>query len=127
MNVVVKKVGRGEYAYLVVREGRKVVHKYLGSIDNPRVSKMMRDKKETSAIPEQFRSLFWDTSLGNIHIKRNARYIIERVLEFGDIDAVNWLQRVYPVQTIIAVLQVSRGITEKSRNFWMVWFGVSDA
>ena len=127
MNVVVKKVGRGEYAYLVVREGRKVVHKYLGSIDNPRVSKMMRDKKETSAIPEQFRSLFWDTSLGNIHIRRNARYIIERVLEFGDMDAVNWLQRVYPVQTIIAVLQVSRGITEKSRNFWMVWFGVSDA
>ncbi|MCL5421663.1 MAG: hypothetical protein M1461_04230, partial [Nitrospirae bacterium] len=127
MNVVVKKVGRGEYAYLVVREGRKVVHKYLGSIDNPRVSKMMRDKKETSAIPEQFRSLFWDTSLVNIHIRRNARYIIERVLEFGDMDAVNWLQRVYPVQTIVDVLQLSRGITEKSRNFWMVWFGVSDA
>lgn len=78
-------------------------------------------------MPEQFRSLFRDTSLGNIHIRRNARYIIERALEFGDMDAMNWLQRVYPVQNIIDVLQLSRGITEKSRNFWMVWFGVSDA
>lgn len=127
MNVVVKKVGGGEYAYLVAREGKKVVHKYLGSIDNPRVSKIMQDKKETSAIPAQFRSLFWDTSLANIHIRRNTRYIIERVLEFGDMAAVNWLQRVYPLQTIIDVLQLSRGMSEKSRNFWMVWFGVSDA
>ena len=63
MNVVVKKVGRGEYAYLVVREGRKVVHKYLGSVDNPRVARILRDKKEASAVPIQFRSLFWDTSL----------------------------------------------------------------
>ena len=127
MSLVVKKVGRGEYAYLVVREGRRVVHKYLGSLNDPRVLRMMGEKKETSAIPEQFRSLFWDTSLANIHIKRNARYIIERVLEFGDMDAMNWLQRVYPVQTVVDVLRLSRGITEKSRNFWMVWFGVSDA
>jgi len=127
MNVVVKKVGGREYAYLAVREGKRVFHKYLGSIDNPRVMRILRDKKEASAIPEQFRSLFWDTSLSNIHIRRNARYIIERVLEFGNMDAVNWLERVYPVQTIIDVLQLSRGITEKSRNFWMVWFGVSDA
>lgn len=127
MSLVVKKVGRGEYVYLAVREGKKVIHKYLGSIDNPRVSKIMQDKKETSAIPEQFRSLFWDTSLANIHIKRNARYIIERVLEFGGMDAVNWLQRVYPVQTVVDVLRLSRGMSEKSRNFWIVWFGVSDA
>lgn len=127
MNVVVKKVGGGRYAYLVVREGKRVSHKYLGSIQNPRVEKILSHKKETTAVPDQFRSLFWDTSLANIHIRRNARYIIERVLEFGDMDAVNWLQRVYPVQTIVDVLQLSRVVTEKSRNFWMVWFGVSDA
>jgi hypothetical protein len=127
MNVVVKKVGGGEYAYLVVREGKKVVHKYLGSVDNPRVVRILREKKEASAVPTQFRSLFWDTSLNKIHIRRNARYIIVRVLEFGDMDAVSWLQRVYPVQTIIDVLELSRGISEKSRNFWMVWFGVSNA
>jgi hypothetical protein len=126
MNVVTKRIGKREYTYLVVREGKKVVHKYLGPADEPKVIKIISDKKETSAIPARFRTLFWDTSLSKIHIKRNARYIIERVLEFGNMDAIEWLQKVYPLQTIIDVLNMSRIITEKSRNFWLIWFGVTD-
>lgn len=127
MSVVTKKIGKGEYVYLVTREGKKVVHKYLGPAGSPQAKKKLAEKKEVSMIPERFRSLFWDTSLGNIHIKRHARYIIERILEFGDIDALEWLQRVYPTQTIIDVLSVSRSISEKSRIFWEIWFGVEHA
>jgi hypothetical protein len=126
MNVVTKKIGKREYTYLVVREGKKVVHKYLGPADEPKVIKIISDKKETTVVPERFRPLFWDTNLSKIHIKRNARYIIERVLEFGNMDAIEWLQKVYPLQTIIDVLNMSRIITEKSRNFWLIWFGVTD-
>jgi hypothetical protein len=126
MNVVTKRIGKREYTYLVVREGKKVVHKYLGPADEPKVIKIISDKKETSAIPARFRPLFWDTNLSKIHIKINARYIIERVLEFGNMDAIEWLQKVYPLQTIIDVLNMSRIITEQSRNFWLIWFGVTD-
>src|SRR4030067_1793018 len=114
MGVISRKIGRGEYAYLVCREGRKVIHRDIAPTHNPRVRKMMAHKKEASVIPERFKALFWDTSLDRIHIKRNARYIIERVLEFGDIDALEWLQKVYPTQTIIDTLYSSRNITEKS-------------
>jgi len=127
MNVVTKRIGKREYIYLVVREGKKVVHKYLGPADDPKVIKIVSDKRETSAIPLRFRPLFWDTSLSKIHIKRNAGYIIERVLEFGDIDALEWLQKVYPTQTIIDTLYSSRNISEKSRMFWMLWFGIAGA
>lgn len=37
VNVITKTIGKGKYAYLVIREGEKVVHKYLGSADDPRV------------------------------------------------------------------------------------------
>jgi hypothetical protein len=127
MGVITKKIGKNKYAYLVIREGKKVVHKYLGSINNPQVAKIILEKKEISAIPERFQSLFWDTSLSNIHIKRNARYVIERVLEFGDMDALNWLQKVYSVHAIVDVLNLSKIITKKSKIFWMIWFGVVDA
>ena len=127
MSVITKAIGKRKYSYLVLREGERVVHKYLGSPDNPLVAKIASLKKETSVIPERFGSLFWDTSLSNIHIKRNARYIIERILEFGDADALEWMQRVYPVQIIIQVLYLSRAVSEKSRNFWSIWFGVEDA
>ena len=127
MGVITKKIGKNEYAYLAIREGRKVIHKYLGSVNDPKVNTMLTRKSEVAAVPERFRSLFWDTSLNNIHIKRNARYVIDRVLESGDTEAVQWLQRVYPVQTIIDVLNVSRNITKKSKNFWTIWFGAADA
>ncbi len=127
MGVITKKIGKNEYAYLAVREGGKVVHKYLGSVNDPRVTTILTRKSEITAVPERFRSLFWDTSLSNIHIKRNARYVIERVLESGDMEALQWLQRVYPVQTIIDVLNVSRNISKKSKNFWTIWFGAADA
>ena len=127
MSIITKTIGKGEYAYLVKREGKKVVHKYIGPVSNPKVAKIISDKKETAAVPERFRSLFWDTSLKNIHLRKNARYVIERILEFGDLDSVEWMQRVYTLQTVIDVLTLSRSITEKTRNFWLQWFGVRNA
>jgi hypothetical protein len=126
MNLITKKIGNGEYAYLVFREGKKIVHKYLGSVNNPQVIKLTTGKKDVSIIPKWLQYLFWDTSLNKIHIKQNARYIIERVLGFGDMYALEWLQRVYPTRTIIDVIFLSRNLTEKSRNFWRLWFGITD-
>ncbi len=127
MSVVMKKIGRGEYAYLAKREGGKVVHTYLGPSDSPQVKKRLAGIKEISSIPDRFRPLFWDASPGNIHIKRNARYIIERVLEYGDSEAVAWLQRVYATRTIIEVLNASRALSDRSRNFWEIWFEAGNA
>ncbi|MBI5639250.1 MAG: hypothetical protein HZA17_02385 [Nitrospirae bacterium] len=127
MNIVRKKIGKNEYAYLSSREGRRIVHKYLGPAVDPQVSRFISEKEAVSCVPERLKGLFWDTRLSNLHLRKNMRYIIERVLEFGDMRAVLWLQMVYPVRTILDVLAVSRGITDKSRQFWVLWFGAVDA
>ncbi|MBF0557720.1 MAG: hypothetical protein HQL08_02955 [Nitrospirae bacterium] len=123
MAIITKKVGKGRYAYLAVREGDKVVHKYLGPANSPYVIGKLADLKEVKMVPERFRTLFWDTDLANISLKKNARYVIERVLEFGSIDAVNWLQRVYTGRTILDAMAESAIVSDKSRNFWEMWFG----
>ena len=127
MNIVRKKIRGHEYAYLSSREGSRVVHKYLGRTDSQAVARIIAEKTEVSGVPDDLSSLFWDTNRRQIHLKRHARYVIERVLELGWLDAVSWLQRVYPVQTIIDVLTISKVITVKSGNFWKLWFGVKDA
>jgi len=126
MAVITKKIGNRSYAYLSVRQGRKVVHKYIGPVDEPATRKRISAYGEIKVIPERFHSLFWDTRLNNINVKRNASYIIERVLDMGDLDALEWVQRVYPVQKIIDVLTSSRALGEKSRNFWSLWFGLKN-
>jgi len=123
VSIVTKKIGRRQYAYLAVREGKKVVHKYLGPVDSSAVEKKIADLREVNIVPDCFRILFWDTDLGNISLKRNARYVIERILEFGSFEAVNWLQKVYTTRTILDAMHESAVISEKSRNFWDMWFG----
>ena len=124
MSIVIKKIAGRKYAYVAFRQGRKVVQKYLGPVREPSVSKKLADLAEIKKIPRRFYPLFWDSNPSRIGLKRNAHYVIERILELGDLDAVHWLQRIYPVKDLIEVFEVSRGISPRSRNFWRLWFEV---
>ena len=127
MSVVIKTVGSKRYAYMAYRSGKKVVQKYLGPVSDPRIAERIKGIESEKNVPERFYSLFWDTDPSKIDLKRNARYVIERILEMGRLDAVEWLQRIYPTRLIIETCEVSRKISERSRNFWRIWFGGVDA
>lgn len=65
------------------------------------------------------RALFWDTDPRQIDPKKNARYIIERILEFGREDEVRWVFTRYPKRTIKEVLHLPRvQISDKSKALW---------
>ncbi len=123
MAVITKKVRNRSYSYFSVREGNKVVHRYLGPAGDPDTEKKASLFRLAAAVPDEFRRLFWDARTKDIHLKRNAAYVIERVLEFGDLDELKWIQKIYTTQRIIQVLASSRALSAKSRNFWGLWFG----
>ncbi len=123
MSIVVKKIGNHQYAYLAYRSGRKVVHKYLGALSDRKVREKIGKLKSGKEIPKCFAYLFWDADVSKIHLQHNARYIIEKVLELGDLDALWWIQDLYPTRKIIETCEVSRKISEQSKNFWRIWFG----
>lgn len=127
MSIVVKKIGKKEYAYLAYRVGKKVVHKYLGPAAGPVAATRKARTEEEKKVPERFHSLFWDVDPLKIDVKRHAGYIIERVLELGGLDALYWIQRLYPTSRIIETCEMSRKISPKSRTFWGIWFGLSHA
>lgn len=127
MSIVVKKIGKKEYAYHAYRVGKKVVQKYIGPASGPAAAARKTRIEEGKRIPARFQSLFWDVDPLTIDVKQHRSYIIERVLEMGDLDALLWLQRMYPTALIIEILGSSRKISAKSRNFWEIWFGVRHA
>ena len=64
-------------------------------------------------------TLFWDTNLNNIDLKKNAQYVIERVLEFGHLDEVSWLFKTYPKNEIKQTMDLPRiQISPKSKALW---------
>jgi len=70
-------------------------------------------------------TLFWDTDLKNIDVKKNARYIIERILEYGEPNEVRWLFKTYPKSKIKKVILQKRScLSRKSAAFWADFLGL---
>lgn len=121
MSVIVRDIGGRPYAYNVVREGGKVRHIYLGRADNASVAGKIAVLMERVVIPEKFHRFFWDTDPRKIDLRRHKKYVIERILELGNLSAFQWLQLVYPGHLIRRVNEESRSVSKRSRNFWRIW------
>lgn len=81
----------------------------------------------TSIIPTHLRLLFWDTNIDDLDPAAYPRYVIERVLEYGDEDAIAWMRSAFTRDQILEVLRTDRNLTPLSANFWAIFFGVSAA
>lgn len=65
-------------------------------------------------------TLFWDTNPDKIDLQKNARYVIERVLDFGNDEEVRWMWNLYDKSFIKSIVEKSRCLSLMSRNFWLL-------
>jgi len=64
-------------------------------------------------------SLFWDVDPKTIDPKKNARYVIERILDFGNGKEVKWMWQHYSIRAIKKVLLLPRAqLHKKSKALW---------
>jgi len=63
-------------------------------------------------------SLFWDTKPENIDPIKHKRYIIARVLEFGDDSEVREIFSEYTKDDIAEVAKNSRSLTPRTKALW---------
>jgi hypothetical protein len=66
------------------------------------------------------KSLFWD--VGQVDIRKNERFIIERILQYGDEADFCWAQKFYGLNKIKEVAMKGRSLDRKSYNFWRQYF-----
>ena len=77
--------------------------------------------EKVKASDKNLQPFFWETDLSKISIERNKQHIIERILEFGDRDAVQWLFSKFSLSEIKTTLEISKRISKKSKNFWLIF------
>lgn len=65
-------------------------------------------------------SLFWDTNPKNIDTKKNAQYIIERILDFGNDKEVRWLYHFYDKSLLKKTVARSRSLMSETKNLWTI-------
>ncbi len=71
------------------------------------------------------RSLFWD--IAEIDPEKNKKFIIERILEFGDEYDFCWAIKVYGSDEIRKNLLQNKSLDRKSLFFWCQYFNLSQS
>lgn len=69
-------------------------------------------------IEEKIKKYFWDVDFKSLNPDENKKYILERILEMGDENAVNWMFKIYSKKDILEIIKNNRKISLKSSNFW---------
>jgi len=69
-------------------------------------------------LPEEFRKYFWDVDYDDLSLEKYPKFIAERIMNYGDLDAVKWLQSVLEREFIRSVVLKSRNLNPKTRNYW---------
>ena len=75
-------------------------------------------------VPKDLRALFWDVNAATFDPAAYPDYTIFRVLEYGDVDAVEWLRGLFPEDEIRRVLRFERRLSPKSATFWALVYGI---
>lgn len=64
------------------------------------------------------KKLFWDTKYNDVDLNNNANFVIERVLNFGDLNDFLVIKKIYGIDKIRKVASYSTFQDNKTSNFW---------
>jgi hypothetical protein len=73
-------------------------------------------------IPDFVTQYLWDADLNQLDLEANKQFVIERILEYGDEPAVNWMQTHYKQDEITQVLKTSKRISAKTGHFYALLY-----
>lgn len=70
-------------------------------------------------------NLFWDVDREKLDPKKYGEFIIQRILEKGDLDDLGWAKKIYGEKKMEKVFcQNQNKLDKKSVNFWQNYFNL---
>jgi hypothetical protein len=75
-------------------------------------------------IPQFLKKYFWDVDIAKVDKKKNDKFIIERILEYGDRKEIKWMEKTFSKSRIKDVIRKSRRLSLKSANYWAIIFNL---
>ena len=73
-------------------------------------------------LPKEFKKYFWDVDFEKLTFKKNANFILGRLMNYGNQTVLKWLLR-FPPKVIMKVVRESRELDAKTRNYWRFIYG----
>ncbi len=77
-------------------------------------------------LPAKLVIYFWDVSIDRLDLNKHRKFIITRILNEGDHQAVSWLLDTYDKETIKETVISARNLSLKSARCWQNYFGLKE-
>lgn len=75
-------------------------------------------------IPLEFKKYFWDVDFEKLDPDKKPYFIIQRMLDMGDVEAVRWISKNFDSKEIKYTLTNLRGYSLKSASFWATYYQI---
>lgn len=75
-------------------------------------------------LPKFLKPYFWDVDSNRIDPQKSAQYVIARLLDRGNDQAIRWLLENYSKDLIKQVVTSRRGFSPKTANLWALLLGI---
>lgn len=83
------------------------------------------NQKTNRRLPRRLDKFFWEVYPSRIDLGQHSEYVIARLLEHGDLNAVRWALKVYSKEDIAKVVKQSRQLSRKTANFWRLRLAIA--
>lgn len=71
-------------------------------------------------LPKYLKTYFWDVEFEDIDLDKRRIFILKRILEYGNEQAVHWMWKNFDKSEMINALSNYRGYSKKSANYWAI-------
>lgn len=75
-------------------------------------------------VPDHIKGYLWDINLDQLDVQRHSKYIIEKVLEYGNKKDIKWINETYTRDTIVDTLKKSKRISTKTGTFYAIYYDI---
>ncbi|MBI1871130.1 MAG: hypothetical protein HYS07_08060 [Chlamydiae bacterium] len=78
----------------------------------------------SSSLPQFLVKLFWDVDFDRLCLTEHRHFILKRVLDHGDQEAILWMRHTFRDEEIKSSLKKYRSFSRKSANFWALIYDI---
>lgn len=77
-------------------------------------------------IPPSLHHFFWDINVAKLDVEKKPYFVISRLLDKGDVDAVKWVRAHYSDREIGETLMKLRDFSLKVARFWALYLNIPE-
>jgi hypothetical protein len=92
----------------------------VGQSANIKITQKLKELIYMEKLPDHFRKYFWDCDFEKITMNGYPFFIIERLLNYGDEQILDWLLPQIDKAYLKKVIEHSRNLDKKTRNYWNI-------